>query len=403
MPSFSTQQNQKPSNYFLSQPHQAFFLFGVIFAIVSMLIFALGYKGIVPTTVNVVSFHAYALIFMVFTQFFTGFLFTTFPRFNQTDVIDKALYTKVMITLESGSIGVITGLFISPYLYLGSMLIVFSANIMIVKTLFDIYQNAKAPDKSDSYWILMGFYAGLLAHIVFIVGTLSDVFGYSVSWLGTAATIGIINYLVFVTFSVGQRMVPFFSHCFFDKFENFVKIVFVLLVVKSLLSIMQIPLAEAGVNILLALFIAKELYRWKLPFRTSPPILWVLHLALFWLPLALFLGGVTEIGAYFLQTSFAFSTIHLLSIGFVTTMLIGFGTRVTLGHSGQPPHGDTLARNIFVFVQVVVLVRFLYSLQLGLDWSAFWLFDLSFTAWLILFIVWAWRYGPVLVSGKKLG
>ncbi|MCX6073897.1 MAG: NnrS family protein [Campylobacterales bacterium] len=31
---------------------------------------------------------------------------------------------------------------------------------------------------------------------------------------------------------------------------------------------------------------------------------------------------------------------HLLVLGFLTTILIGFGTRVTLGHSGQPPHAN---------------------------------------------------------------
>jgi len=92
----------------------------------------------------------------------------------------------------------------------------------------------------------------------------------------------------------------------------------------------------------------------------------------------------------------------MIAIGFLTTILIGFGTRVTLGHSGQSPIADALATKIFWFIQVVVLFRVLYSVNVGLDFGLGFLFDISFSAWLILFIVWVARYGKVLIFGSKL-
>jgi len=74
---------QTKENYFLSQPHQPFFLLGIINAVVMMLIFALGYKGIFSLHGDSLTFHSYSLIFLVFTNFFTGFIFTTFPRLTR--------------------------------------------------------------------------------------------------------------------------------------------------------------------------------------------------------------------------------------------------------------------------------------------------------------------------------
>ena len=82
-------------NYFLSQPHQPFFILGIINAVIMMLLFALSYKGIIAPEINALTLHSYSLIYLVFTNFFTGFLFTTFPRFNQTQIITKSYYSKI--------------------------------------------------------------------------------------------------------------------------------------------------------------------------------------------------------------------------------------------------------------------------------------------------------------------
>ncbi len=92
---------------------------------------------------------------------------------------------------------------------------------------------------------------------------------------------------------------------------------------------------------------------------------------------------------------------HLITIGFMTTMLIGFGTRVILGHSGQAPHADQIAVMLFWLTEVVALVRFLYSLGMGLGLNLSWLFDLSATLWIILFIGWGTKFGPTLFRGKS--
>jgi uncharacterized protein involved in response to NO len=131
-------------------------------------------------------------------------------------------------------------------------------------------------------------------------------------------------------------------------------------------------------------------------------LLWVLHLALAWLPLAFLLSAISLTAELLLETSFYFLNIHLLAIGFLTTVLIGFGTRVTLGHSGQPPHGDALATKIFIFIQFVVLARALFSINIAFGWGLNFLFDISFSLWLVLFMVWGGRYFKTLAFGSKV-
>ena len=138
----------KPQNYFLSQVHQPFFLSGVLFAIVVMVMFMLGYKGILPLRVDAALFHSYSLIYVVFSQFFTGFIFTTFPRFCQSDAISQNYYLRTWITHQVGAVLFLLGaVFSLELLYLGIAILVM-ANIAIVYKLREIY--TKTPEAMRS-------------------------------------------------------------------------------------------------------------------------------------------------------------------------------------------------------------------------------------------------------------
>lgn len=393
---------KEKTNYFLSQPHQPFFILGILNALLMMLLFGLSYKGLVALEISNVQFHVYSLIFTLFSHVFTGFLFTTFPRFCQAQVISKKYYLNVFYLAALGSALFLLGTFIHQYLMLLGMILLFASQLFIVLKLKEIYHSGTAHDKKDAFWILTASYFGLFGHLLFIFIILIPSSGFTAYLQNIAINLSFYLYLIFLAFSVAQRMVPFFSHSFAQKNENFVKIIFVLFVLKTLMSAFNIKIGEIAIDLLLGVYMLLEFRRWELPIFTSAPILWVLHLALFWLPAAFLLSALSLVGELFLDTSFYFFNFHLLALGFLTTILIGFGTRVTLGHSGQPPHADKLAANIFWFIQVVVILRALVSFNVAFGWGADFLFDISLSAWLILFLIWAFRYGKVLVFGSKL-
>jgi uncharacterized protein involved in response to NO len=388
---------QTKQNYFLSQPHQPFFVLGVLNAIVMMLLFALSYKGIFSLSIDVTTFHVYSLVFLLFNNVFTGFLFTTFPRFNQAEVIPKSYYASLFYLNAFASLLFVAGAFTNLYISVAAMVLLFVAQAFIVAKLQKIFNIGHAPDKTDSLWILIAEYFGLGGHLLFIIATAFAL----PQIIPTAINITFYMYLIFLAFSVGQRMIPFFSHSWAEKNPNFIKIVFVLFLLKSIFASAEFAIGEVIIDVILALYMLREFLRWDLHPLQSPSILWVLHLALFWLPLAFGLSAITLTAGLFLDTSFYFLNIHLLAIGFLTTVLIGFGTRVTLGHSGMPPQADRFATGIFIFIQVVVLLRTLFSINVAFGWGVNFLFDISFTAWLILFLLWGGRYAKILIFGKK--
>lgn len=400
MQTFSTDNPDQlyKENYFLSQPHQPFFLAGIIWAIVSMTIFMVSYKmmmkGEVNTIISPSSFHAYSLIFIVFTQFFIGFLYTTFSRFCQSEPVKKPYYVRTFFLYQVGSLMVAVGLFSSEILMLSGMALLLIGQMVFLYMMQRIFTSAQAEITDDPFWILISLYLGTSAHAIWIIETLMQ-------WQHFAVTFAFNLYLIFMTFSVAQRMVPFFSHTTETIHPQFVGIVFASLIFKSFSSILGFPIIEAGVSLLLGIYILVEVLRWKLSFSQAPNILKILHIALYWMPAALILGGLFQLAEILMETSFMFVDKHLLGLGFLTTIIIGFGTRVTLGHSGQPPHADSLTLKVFYLTQIVVAARLLYSLVFGLDISMLWLFDLSLTLWLVLFIFWGWKFGPVLIYGKR--
>lgn len=394
------QEEEKRENYFLSQPHQPFFVLAVFNAIIMMLIFALSYKGIFILHSESLNFHVYSLIFMVFTNVFTGFLFTTYPRFCNSEVISKNYYKNIFYANAIGSIIFITGSFVEYTVMIAGMLTLFISQVFIVLKLQYIYKNAKAKSLEDPFWILTAQYFGVIGHFLFLVSL------FILDIQDIAIKLSFYLYLIFLTFSVAQRMVPFFAHSFEPKDPRFVATVFVLFILKTALGIFDsysyIKIAEITLDVLLGLYLFGEFLRWKLPLFKSQSILWVLFLGLFWLPTAFFFSALSSIVELSLDINLYFLSVHMIAIGFLTTILIGFGTRVTLGHSGQSPAADGIATSIFWFIQAVVILRALYSVNLAFEWGLDFLFDISFTAWLVLFIVWGARYAKVLIFGSKI-
>ena len=339
--------SKSKTNYFLSQPHQPFFLFGVIWAIIDMLIFALAYKGILTLHIWPLEFHSYSLIFIVFTQFFIGFLFTTFPRFCQSNTIAPTSYKRIFYLFQAGALLYLIGALSSGLIASLGKTVLLIALGFSVQQFYHIYKTGTmSHNTSDPFWILTGFWFGLCASFLFWIDTFTGFFGTF------AVKTAFNNYLLFVAFAVAQRMVPFFSHVMVAKNPLLIKTVFWLFLLKTAVAAAELTWVEIVIDLLLGIVMLKEFLHWKLPIFNSPSILWVLHLALFWLPAGLILGALGEIAALLTQTHLALMQTHLLAIGFMTTILIGFGTRVTLGHSGQPPNADRFATNLFWFIQV---------------------------------------------------
>lgn len=383
------------NHYFFSQPHQPFFLLAFVNAIISMFIFMLIFKGLVASEILSLNYHAYSFIFLLFTPAFLAFLFTTFPRFSATEPIEQDRYMMIFRVFLGGSILFQIGSIFSTLLFTLGMILILMGHIMATTTLIRIYKTSKMRDKEDQLWILIAMGFGLFSHLVFIIST----------WLPSlhifSIEVAIYLYLFILIFTVGQRMIPFFSHVTIEKHKERLKVILGLLGLHVILEIIQIN-SSFLVDFLLAYLIGKELYRWKLPFPNPNPLIWILHIGLFWIPVAFALEGITNIIALTTSTNFLSLGIHALGLGFFLTILIGFGTRVTLGHSGNLMQSDRLTTILFYWTQIVVIIRILTSFALANSWDIVVFFDLSITVWIVLFSIWGSRFFSVLIFGEKL-
>ncbi len=384
------------NNYFFSQPHQPFFILAFVNAIVIMLIFMLSYKGVMNIAMSPTNFHIYGLTYLLFTPAFLAFLFTTFPRFASTPVIEKKEYMSVFSLYYLGSAIFVLGSIVSPVLSALGMIMVFVGHVMGILILKNIYTTSTMEDKHDIYWILLAMKFGVLANLFFILGKL-----FYMPLVGLSTEISNYLFLFLLTFSVAQRMVPFFSHSMAGRNETLLKVVFTLLLLHIVLEGVYTH-SSFIVDILIGVLIGKELLRWKFQFPNPNPLLWILHTALYWIPIAFIIGGVTNLISLTTGISFLALDVHILILGFVFTILIGFGTRVTIGHSGNMMQADKWTIRLFYWTQVVVGMRILVSFAVAFGWNYMVLFDISVTVWLIMFIAWAVRFFAVLITGKKL-
>ncbi|MDD4329604.1 MAG: NnrS family protein [Aliarcobacter sp.] len=389
---------------FSSQPHQPFFTSGILFLILFMSLFVSVYSNFLVLDNSVLTYHAYTMVFVIFIQFFLGFLFVVFPRFLIQAEIQIQEYMKQFLLYFFASLGIfLTLIFYSKVTFIFQILMLI-AQIMSFKLLYSIHKKSIVKVKEDTKWVLISLFSGLVFHSLFIISSLNFPYAYELSRFAIDG--GFYLFLFMVIFVISQRMIPFFTTA---KVPNYVanKSVNLLTIIFSLLAFKVILLSfdNAKLNLLadipLFIMITRELIKWKLPFFKSPAIMWVLFLGLYWIPVAFFVSIIEGLMAFY-DPSIIFekAVIHTMALGYFLTVLIGFGTRVILGHSGTTPHASNFAIFIFIVVQFIALLRIFssFSFNFGLNY----IFFINLTAILLIIglLVWSSKYITILLKGK---
>ena len=377
--------------YFFSQPHQPFFTLGIFNAIIFMALFIPSFRG--HFVLEPLLFHSYSMIFLIFTNFFFGFLYTTFPRFSGVAPIEIKSY---LVTFLFQLLATLT-FFVSLFWSLAFFATAFFVGVSFMQTLkifFGIYKVCTLP-KQDQYWLIVGLGMGFMSNLLYLLYMVPP---YFQPFYQLGVDFGAYLYLFFIAIVVAFRMVPFFSHVMsYQKSGWFYAFIFWILLLRSFLQGI-LPQSIFILDFIIGSIIARELIRIKLPFPNKEPLLWILHIALFWLPTAFFAGAISEFFEVFFGLYTAKLGLHLLALGFLTTLLIGFGTRVTLGHSGNLLRVDKAGVLLFYFTQVVLLGRLLFSFA-AMYGKISLAFDIAATLWILLFIGWLIKYGKVLAFG----
>lgn len=155
------------------------------------------------------------------------------------------------------------------------------------------------------------------------------------------------------------------------------------------------PALRASAALLTAGLVAMRLLLWRGWLVGAEPLLWILHLALAWIPVALLLLAASAMG-WVAPTAW----VHAAGTGAIGALILGVMSRVALGHTGRPlqlPPGMTAA---FVLVLVAGLIRVatavgLLPWRLGVATAA--------ALWIAAYLIFLIRYWSVLSSPRLDG
>ncbi|MAO14244.1 MULTISPECIES: NnrS family protein [Marinobacter] len=143
-----------------------------------------------------------------------------------------------------------------------------------------------------------------------------------------------------------------------------------------------------------ALMLAR-LANWRGWLVRSEPLLWILHLSILWVPVALLLLAGSLLAGW---PSNAWT--HAAGTGAVGCLILGVIARVSLGHTGRPlvlPKGMVLA---FVAVQLAAVIRVVTAFDV-IPWHPG--IGTSTALWVIAYLIFLVRYTGVLASPRADG
>lgn len=368
---------------FISQPHQLFFSASILFAITIMVLTFISLLG--KTTLDFSLVHGFGLNFAVFTNAFLGFLITVIPKYNASAVIDTKKYLTPWIIFE---LSIFMTLFINEFM---GKLFISLVMFYFVYIFYKAISNGKAAIKNDSIYI----------NTIFALGA-SLLFLETITFSNLSMLI-FFAYLLSMVFLVALRMVPsfYFAYTRVQPWQrpDFIRPVSVTLFLLTGLFI------QYDMNFLLKIvsfidmvFFGYVVYKLNI-YKKTPAILYILTLSFLWLEIGFISLFIESIFLdYTMKLSF-----HIFALGFILTLFIGFGSRVVLGHAvpAQTIEADKITKFLFIFTQIIIISRVLVSIFFITNSSFFTpILHLSTVLWIVLFLVWSFRYGKILLRVK---
>ena len=123
----------------------------------------------------------------------------------------------------------------------------------------------------------------------------------------------------------------------------------------------------------------------------------ILHLGYGWLGVGLLLLGL---GILLPDSVGRLATLHALSAGAIGTMTLAIMTRATLGHTGRDLTADRITLVLFGLVQAGALLRVVAPV-LPVAYGD--TLAVAALLWGGAFLLFVWRYGPMLVGPRATG
>ncbi len=370
-----------------------FFLFGSVFALLSVAIWLLTLKGILnPHPLNgILWWHSHEMLFGFVTAIIAGFLLTAVQTWTSIPGV-KGIKLLALFTLWATARIVI---FYSPainpvFIMLIDVAFLPLTTLLLGLPLFNIrmYRN-------------MIFIPILLLMSFSNAMTYLPQFSFSAQW----ATQGLHSMVLLVTLLVallGGRVIPMFTAngvgitkvLPIKWLEVSALSILFLLYAGFLLGLTEYTQAFGVLSLIAAGLHTYRWLRWRPWLTLKVPLVWALHFTMIFIPI-----GLALIALHFFTNTVSLSAaIHSLTVGAIGGMILAMMSRVSLGHTGRPLTVNRLMQAAFASIVLAAVTRSIliallpaYTLPLTL---------LSGIFWCIAFSGFLWVYIPILSTPR---
>lgn len=387
---------------FTATPHRVFFLGGVLQSVLVIAWWLTDLAGRYGRFYDPLAWsvappdaHAFLMLYGFFPFLIFGFLMTTYPRWMNGEEVDRRYYVPAFVLMFSGMLAFYAGLAWGGALALSALLFLGGWGIALAG-LLRVYLRAQHPDKRHARITSIMLAIGWLLAAGWFIGQLGG-FAWPVA---LAKSAGVWVFLFPIFFAISHRMIPFFSANVIPDYHIVrpdwalmlmptAALLHAVLELSGLAAWLWLPdLAMAGAAFYMS-------WAWRLRASLREPLLAMLHIGFAWLGVALLLYGVQSLALLAGYAVLAKAPLHVLTIGYFASMVLGMISRVTLGHSGRPLRADSLTWGLFLVFQVVTVLRVAADLPGIAFMLRGHLYLCAAALWLVCFGIWAWRQVPI--------
>lgn len=352
-----------------------------------------------PLALHPFAWHAHEMLYGFFTAAVAGFLLTAVCNWTQTERLHGKWLAVMFLVWLAGRVTMLCGGYL-PYWLIALVNLAFVPFIIV-----DAGKRVWLRRQTRQYTLVVVLTLLWLMQIGFLVtkGNMHFAHGTLILAMG-------------VMLIIGGRITPNFSRNWLnfqngpaDKVTVYMKLekattvsIFVLLAatvsgyVSAIGSNAHYHHIVALVALVAASITLARLLLWRGWLVRKEPLLWILHLSLLWIPIALLLLAAHHLG---LKVN-GYAWIHAMGVGAMAGLIIGVMTRVALGHTGRMMLLPRFMVATYVLIHGGAIIRLLAEFI-----PAFWTMGVTISAvlWTLAFALFLWRYVPILASPRADG